>query len=254
MSVSIDLSGRRALVTGAGRGIGRETAMLLARAGAVLTIADIDEASARSVADEINTAGGRAIGLCADITRAEQTRALAASAIGEYGGIDILVNNAARWTTKLFKDMTPDDYDNDIRVTLYGTLNTSRAVLDCMMENKYGRIVNLISDAGRVGEPYLTAYSAAKGGVAAFTKALAKEVGRYGITVNGVAPGITHTPGAQDFIQQAGGEEKISRSYPLRRLANPIDIANAILFLASDLSSYMTGQVFSVSGGYSTAG
>jgi NAD(P)-dependent dehydrogenase (short-subunit alcohol dehydrogenase family) len=127
-------------------------------------------------------------------------------------------------------------------------------VLDAMMQQNYGKIVNLISDAGRIGEPYLTVYSAAKGGVAAFTKALAKEVARYNITVNGVAPGVTHTPGAAGFIEGAGGAEKLGKAYPMRRLAQPIEIANAILFLASDMSSYMTGQIFSVSGGYSTVG
>lgn len=254
MTVSIDLSGRVAIVTGAGRGIGCETAQLLARAGARVVIADIDEASARAAAQQIAAQGAEALGLKVDVTSADDARALALAALAEFGRIDILVNNAARWTTKLFKDMTPQDYDADLRVTLYGTLNVSRAVLDAMMEQKSGRIVNLISDAGRIGEPYLTVYSAAKGGVAAFTKALAKEVGRYSITVNGIAPGITHTPGAQEFIQGAGGEEKLAKAYPLRRLAQPSDIANAILFLASDLSAYMTGQIFSVSGGYSTVG
>ncbi|MBI3732388.1 MAG: SDR family oxidoreductase [Chloroflexi bacterium] len=250
----MDLSGRSAIVTGGGRGIGRETAMLLARAGAQLTIADLDEVSAQGVADEITAQGGRAVAVRADITRVDDAQAIALACLNTYGRIDILVNNAARWTIKLFKDMAPQDYDTDIRVTLYGTLHVSRAVLDPMIAQKYGRIINLISDAGRVGEPYLSVYSAAKAGVAGFTKALAKEVGRYNITVNGVAPGTTHTPGAADFIERAGGEEKLAKAYPLRRLGQPADIANAILFLASDLSSYMTGQIFSVSGGYSTAG
>ena len=254
MAVSIDLSGKSAIVTGGGRGIGRETALLLAQAGASLTIADLDLASAQSVADEIKAKGGAAIAFKTDVTSAESAQAMAQAALAAHGRIDILVNNAAVWTTKLFKDMTPQDYDRDIRVTLFGTLNCSRAVLDAMSVQKYGRIVNLISDAGRIGEPYLTVYSAAKGGVAAFTKALAKEVGRFNITVNGVAPGITNTPGAQGFIEGAGGAEKLAKAYPLRRLAEPIDIANVILFLASDLSAYMTGQIFSASGGYTTIG
>jgi len=254
MAISIDLSGKSAIVTGGGRGIGRETALLLARAGASLTIADLDEASAAKVVEEIRALGGKAIAVKTDVTSAESTQAMAQAALAAHGRIDILVNNAAVWTTKLFKDLTPQDYDRDIRVTLFGALNCSRAVLDAMSAQKYGHIVNLISDAGRIGEPYLTVYSAAKGGVAAFTKALAKEVGRFNITVNGVAPGITNTPGAAGFIEGAGGAEKIAKSYPLRRLAEPIDIANAILFLSSDLSAYMTGQIFSVSGGYSTVG
>lgn len=252
MAVNIDLSGKSAIVTGGGRGIGRETALLLAQAGARLTIADLDEASAQGVAEEIRARGGSAVAVRTDVTRAEDAQNMVRAALDAHKRVDILVNNAARWTIKLFKDMLPPDYDADIRVTLYGALHCSRAVLDPMTEQKYGRIVNLISDAGRIGEPYLTVYSAAKGGVAAFTKALAKEVGRFNITVNGIAPGVTHTPGAAGFIEQAGGEEKIAKAYPLRRLAQPIDIANAILFLASDLSSYMTGQIFSVSGGYTT--
>ena len=254
MAVNIDLSGKSAIVTGGGRGIGRQTALLLAQAGACLTIADLDEASAKSVADEIQSTRGSAIAFKTDVTSAESTQAMANAALDAHGRIDILVNNAAVWTTKLFKDMTPQDYERDIRVTLFGTLNCSRAVLDAMSAQKYGRIVNLISDAGRIGEPYLSVYSAAKGGVAAFTKAFAKEVGRFNITVNGVAPGITNTPGAQGFIDGAGGAEKIAKAYPLRRLAEPIDIANVILFLASDMSAYMTGQIFSASGGYTTIG
>jgi 2-hydroxycyclohexanecarboxyl-CoA dehydrogenase len=254
MAVSIDLSGRSAIVTGGGRGIGRETALLLARAGAQLTIADLDAASAEEVAAEARALGVHAIGVRTDVTSAADAQAMAQAALAAHGRIDILVNNAARWTIKLFKDMTPQDYDNDIRVTLYGALHCSRAVLDTMSAQKYGRIVNLISDAGRIGEPYLSVYSAAKAGVAGFTKALAKEIARYNVTVNGVAPGTTNTPGAAEFIATAGGEEKLARAYPLRRLGQPLDIANAILFLSSDMSSYMTGQIFSVSGGYSTVG
>jgi NAD(P)-dependent dehydrogenase (short-subunit alcohol dehydrogenase family) len=254
MSVTIDLSGRSAIITGGGRGIGRETALLLARAGANLTIADLDEASANAVAAEAQALGVNAIGVQTDVTQMDSARAMAEAALGAHGQIDILVNNAARWTIKLFKDLTPQDYDNDIRVTLYGSIYCSRAVLDAMMARKSGRIINLISDAGRIGEPFLSVYSAAKAGVGGFTKALAKEVARYHITVNGVAPGTTNTPGAADFISAAGGEEKLAKAYPLRRLGQPLDIANAILFLSSDLSAYMTGQIFSVSGGYSTVG
>lgn len=254
MPVSIDLTAKSAIVTGGGRGIGRETALLLAQAGARLTIADMDEPSAKSVAEEIRTRGGAAIGVKTDVTNAEDAKSMVSAALDTYKSVDILVNNAAVWTIKLFKDMTPQDYDRDIRVTLYGALHCSRAVLDPMMQQNSGRIINLISDAGRIGEPYLTIYSAAKGGLAAFTKALAKEVGRYSVTVNGIAPGVTHTPGSASFIEGAGGAEKLSKAYPLRRLAQPTDIANAILFLASDMSSYMTGQIFSVSGGYSTVG
>lgn len=254
MPVQIDLTGKSAIITGSGRGIGRETALLLAQAGARLTIADIDESNAKSVAEEIRASGGAAIAVKTDVTDPDDAKKMVRAALEAHSRADILVNNAAVWTIKLFKDLKPQDYDRDIRVTLYGALNCSRAALDPMMQQKYGRIINLISDAGRVGEPYLAVYSAAKGGVAAFTKALAKEVGRYNITVNGVSPGTTKTPGSQSFLENAGGAEKLSKAYPLRRLGRPQDIANAILFLASDMSSYVTGQILSVSGGYSTVG
>ncbi len=254
MSISIDLGGRSAIVTGGGRGIGRETALLLARAGASLTVADLDKASASAVAEEARALGVHAIGVGTDVTNWDDVQRMAQLALSAHQHVDILVNNAGRWTIKLFKDFPVENFDDDIRVTLYGTLYCTRAVLDGMITQRHGRIVNLISDAGRIGEPYLTVYSAAKAGVAGFTKALAKEVGRHNITVNGVAPGTTHTPGAEEFISTAGGEEKLARAYPLRRLGQPLDIAGAILFLASDLASYMTGQIFSVSGGYSTAG
>jgi NAD(P)-dependent dehydrogenase (short-subunit alcohol dehydrogenase family) len=127
-------------------------------------------------------------------------------------------------------------------------------VLDGMKAEGYGRIVNLASDAGRIGEPFITAYSAAKAGVIGFTKALAKEVGRHGITVNAVAPGTTKTPGSAALIEQWGGEERLARTYPLRRLGEPEDIAGAVLFLCSDLAGWITGQVLGVDGGYATVG
>jgi NAD(P)-dependent dehydrogenase (short-subunit alcohol dehydrogenase family) len=253
MAVAIDLGGKVALITGAGRGIGRETAHLMAAAGARVAIADLAGDSARVVAAEIQRAGGQAMGLPADVTSPADAARMVAETLRAFGRLDILVNNAARWTVKPFKELTPQDYDTDIGIGLVGTLHTTRAVVESLVQQGSGRIINVVSDAGRVGEPFLTVYSAAKAGVIGFTKALAKELGRYNITVNAVAPGTTRTPGARDFIEGVG-EEKMVKSYPLRRLGEPRDIANAILFFASDLSGYVTGQVLSVSGGYSTAG
>src|SRR5512142_588291 len=156
MAITVDLADKSAIVTGSGRGIGRATAMLLARAGACLTIADLDEATAASTAEEIRSQGASATHVRTDITQPDDSRKMVEAALAAYGRVDILVNNAARWTTKLFKDMTPQDYDNDIKVTLYGTIYATRAALDPMMEQKYGHIVNLISDAGRIGEAYLS--------------------------------------------------------------------------------------------------
>jgi NAD(P)-dependent dehydrogenase (short-subunit alcohol dehydrogenase family) len=253
MALTIDLGGKVALITGAGRGIGRETAHTIGAAGGRVVVADLMGKSARAVAAEIERAGGQAIAVSADVTKPADAARMVQEALHAFGRLDILVNNAARWTVKPFKDLSPTDYDTDIGIGLFGTLHATRAALDALVQQDSGRIINVASDAGRVGEPFLTVYSAAKAGVIGFTKALAKELGRYNITVNAVAPGTTRTPGARDFIEGAG-EEKMVKAYPLRRLGEPRDIAGAILFFASDLASYVTGQVLSVSGGYSTAG
>lgn len=253
MAVTIDLGGKVALITGAGRGIGRETARLMAAAGGRVAIVDLLEDSAKAAAAEIAKNGGQAIGVSADVTKPADALRMVEEALRAFGRLDILVNNAARWTVKPFKDLTPQDYDTDIGIALLGTLHSTRAAVDPLVRQGSGRIINVVSDAGRVGEPFLTVYSAAKAGVIGFTKALAKELGRYNITVNAVAPGTTRTPGAQEFIQGVG-EEKMVKAYPLRRLGEPRDIAGAILFFASDLAGYVTGQILSVSGGYSTAG
>jgi NAD(P)-dependent dehydrogenase (short-subunit alcohol dehydrogenase family) len=253
MGVAIELGGKVALITGAGRGIGRQTAHLLAEAGAKIAVVDLVGDSAESVAAEIAAGGGQAIGVSADVAKAGETSRMVAETLDAFGRLDILVNNAARWTVKLFKDLTPSDYETDIGVGLLGTFHSTRAAVEPMMRQQSGRIINIASDAGRVGEPFLSVYSAAKAGVIGFTKALAKELGRYNITVNAVSPGTTKTPGSQGFIEGIG-EEKMVKAYPLRRLGEPGDIAGAILFLASDLSGYVTGQTLSVSGGYTTAG
>ncbi len=250
MTVSIDLTGRVALVTGAGQGIGRATALRLAEAGAIVAVADIVPERAQAVADDVTHAGSMGMAVPLDVTNARAVQEAVKRVEGSLGRVDILVNNAARWRVKLFKDIAPDEYQSEIDIILYGSLYCSRAVLDGMIEQRSGRIVNIISDAGRVGEPFLSVYSAAKAGLAGFTKSLAKEVGRYGITVNGVAPGTTETPGAEEFITRAGGVEALAKAYPLRRIGQPDDIANAVLFFASDLSGWVTGQILSVSGGY----
>jgi NAD(P)-dependent dehydrogenase (short-subunit alcohol dehydrogenase family) len=253
MTVGIDLGGKVALITGAGRGIGRETAHLAAAAGGRVAVVDLAGDSAKAVVAEIEKQGGQAVAVSADVTKPVETARMVEETLRAFGRLDILVNNAARWTVKPFKELTPQDYDTDIGIALLGTLHSTRAALDALIRQGSGRIVNVVSDAGRVGEPFLTVYSAAKAGVIGFTKALAKELGRYNITVNAVAPGTTRTPGSRDFIEGAG-EEKLVKAYPLRRLGEPRDVAGAILFFASDLAGYVTGQVLSVSGGYSTAG
>lgn len=255
MSVSIDLSGRVAIVTGGGSGIGRETSQLLARAGASVAVADKNKSAAQETAELITKAGGQAVGVEVDVTEPDAAAEAVENTVQAFGAVNILVNNAAAWTVGLFKDITKDEYVNkDIGVSLVGTMVMTRAVFDVMRENGGGSIVNLISDSARVGEPYMVAYGAAKGGVISFTKGFAKEAARSKIRVNAVSPGTTKTPGANPVIDKWGGEEKLMAAYPLRRLGEPIDQANAILFFCSDMSSWVTGQVLSVNGGYAMVG
>lgn len=253
MSVAIDLTGRTAIVTGAASGIGRETAHLFRAAGAHVVVADLDLAGAQRVVAELQRDGGQALAAEVDVRDPDAAQAAVSSTIDRFDKVDILVNNAAAWTIKLFREMSPEEFRRDVDVTLIGTMVMSRAVFGPMREQGGGSIVNLISDSGRVGEAFMVAYGAAKAGVMGFTKGLAKEGGRYQVRVNAVSPGTTMTPGASPIVEMWGGEEKLVKAYPLGRLGQPIDQANAILFLASDMASWVTGQILSVSGGYTMA-
>jgi NAD(P)-dependent dehydrogenase (short-subunit alcohol dehydrogenase family) len=250
MAVTIDMSGKTAIVTGSAQGIGFETARLFADAGASVMLADIQAEKVAGAAEELRGSGHDVASAVADIRDPEQTRAAAQAALDRWGRIDVLVNNAAFWTVKFFSKLEPEDVQKDIGITLVGTMNMTRAVLDAMIEQKSGAVVNLISDSARTGEARLSAYAAAKGGVIAFTKSFAKENARFGIRANGVSPSTTHTPGGDDTLEIWGGEEKVVPFYPLGRLGQPSDIANAILFLASPLAPWITGQILSVNGGF----
>ncbi len=245
---------RVVLVTGAGRGIGRAIAEAFAKEGARVVVNDINEETAKNTAEELKKLGGDAIGVKADVTDYEDVKRMVDEVKKAFGPVDILVNNAGFWTIKKFTDTTPEDWEKDIRICYYGTLNCTHAVLKDMIEKKYGRVINIVSDAGRIGEPYLTVYSGAKAAVIGFSKALAKEVARHNITVNCVAAGVTKTPGVEGFLKSVGGEEKLVKAYPRGRLGNPEDIANGVIFFALDESEYITGQVISISGGYTTVG
>jgi NAD(P)-dependent dehydrogenase (short-subunit alcohol dehydrogenase family) len=249
MSISIDLSGEVALVTGGGSGIGEAIAITLARAGAGVAVADLSEKSASRVAKAICESGGKAFAVQMDIADPTSVEVAISRLHDELGQISILVNNAATWVVKEFKDTTPQEVDRVIDVTLIGTINVTRAALRDVVERK-GRVINTISDSARTGERFMSVYAAGKAGLIGLTKSLAKEVGRDGVTVNGVSPGTTSTPGGSAFIEAAGGPEKLARAYPMGRIGEPQDIANAVLFFASPLSSWITGQILSVSGGF----
>jgi NAD(P)-dependent dehydrogenase (short-subunit alcohol dehydrogenase family) len=249
MSITIDLSGEVALVTGGGSGIGEAIATTLARAGAAVAVADLSQESATCVADAIHGTGGKALPLQMDIGDPGSIQAAISQLHSELGPISVLVNNAAAWVVKEFKDTTPAEVERVVGITLIGTINVTRAALPDVVERR-GRVINTISDSARTGERFMSVYAAAKAGLIGLTKSLAKEVGGSGVTVNGVSPGTTSTPGGSAFIEAAGGPEKLARAYPMGRIGEPEDIANAVLFFASPLSSWITGQVLSVSGGF----
>ena len=236
-----------AIVTGAGQGIGRAIAEKLAVEGATVVVTDINEATAKETAEAI---GGGAIGIHADVTSRESVDAMVDQVRSRFGRIDVLVNNAGWDKAGPFVDSDPADWDRVIQINLYGVLNTSKAVLPVMAEQGYGAVVNLASDAGRVGSSGEAVYSAAKGGVIAFTKATAREMARHQVNANCVCPGPTDTA----LFASVGGDnpklrEALTKAIPFRRLAEPSDLANLVAFFASDEASYITGQTVSVSGG-----
>ncbi|MGE5291246.1 MAG: SDR family NAD(P)-dependent oxidoreductase [Micromonosporaceae bacterium] len=241
------LSGKIAIVTGAGQGIGRAIAEKLAAEGATVVVADIDEAAAGQTARAI---GGGAIAVTTDVTSAESVTAMTGRVKSRFGRIDVLVNNAGWDKAGPFTDSDPADWDRIIRINLYGVLNTSKAVLPIMVAQGCGTVVNIASDAGRVGSSGEAVYSAAKGGVIAFTKATAREMARYQVTANCVCPGPADTA----LFASIGGDnpklrDALIRAIPLRRLAEPADVAGAVAFLASGDAAFITGQTVSVSGG-----
>ncbi len=242
-----NLDDKSAIVTGAGRGIGRAIAEKLAAEGATVAVTDLDDSSARETADAI---GGGAIALQVDVTDRPGVEAMARSVHEQFGRIDVLVNNAGWDKAVPFLDSDPADWDRVIQINLYGVFNTCRAVLPFMVGQGSGAVVNIGSDAGRVGSSGEAVYSAAKGGVIAFTKSLARELARNQIRVNCICPGPTETP----LFASVGGDdprlrEALIKAIPFRRLAEPSDLANAVAFYASDEASFITGQTVSVSGG-----
>ena len=243
------------LVTGGGGGIGGALCRAIAAQGAAVAVADLDAARAAAVAAEVAAAHGTpALGVALDVTDDESVRSAVRRVEDELGPLTGLVNNAGIDVIGRFVDSTPETWDRLIAVNLRGTIAVTRAVLDGMIAREAGRIVCIASDAGRVGSSGEVVYSATKGAVIAFGKALAREVARHGVTVNAVCPGPTDTP-LLDQVRDASPKlyEGLARAVPMRRIGTPQDIAPAVAFLLSDGAGYVTGQTLSVSGGLTMA-
>jgi 2-hydroxycyclohexanecarboxyl-CoA dehydrogenase len=252
------LKERVAVVTGGGGGIGGATCIRFAQEGARVAVLDRNLEGAQATVARIRDEGGDALAIPCDITERASVESAVAKVLSEWGGIDILVNNAGWDVFKPFTKTVPAEWDRLIAINLVGPLNMHHAVLPGMVERKAGRIVNIASDAARVGSSGEAVYAACKGGIVAFSKTIAREHARHNITVNVVCPGPTDTALFADYKQGAGNPEKLEeafrRSIPLGRIGRPADLPGAILFFASDDAAYVTGQVLSVSGGLTMAG
>jgi 2-hydroxycyclohexanecarboxyl-CoA dehydrogenase len=249
----LDLSGKSAFVTGAGQGVGRQIALHLAAHGARVGVNDVNAQRAQSVVDEIIAQGGAGLALSGDVTDFKAVMAAAEA----FGGADILVNNAGNFgadpsklTGRPFWEQDPEEWRAWVDVNFYGVLNCSRAFLPGMVAKGAGSVINVISDAGRVGEAKLDVYSGAKAGAAGFTRAIARSVGRFNVRANCVAISTTRTPTTAILTESPDVAKKVLAQYVIRRFGEPSDVANMVLFLASDATTWVTGQTYPVNGGF----
>ncbi len=243
----MDLNGKTAIVTGAAQGIGYTIALSLAEQGADVAVCDISEESLKNVTGEIEKLGRKALAIRADVSLSSDTDELVKKTAEAFGKIDILVNNAGITRDTVLLRMKEEQWDQVMQVNLKGTFNCTKAVIRPMFKQKYGRVVNISSVTGAMGNAGQANYSASKAAVIGFTKAVAREYAHCGITVNAVAPGFIKTA-MTDAIPDKEREAMIS-AIPAKQLGLPEDVANAVCFLSSDLAKYITGQVIHVNGG-----
>jgi 2-hydroxycyclohexanecarboxyl-CoA dehydrogenase len=252
------MSNRTALVTGGAQGIGRGIALSLGQAGFKVAVADLNTDAAEQTAKEIEAAGGTAVAVRIDVTDTESVRGAVAEVEAELGPVEVVVNNAGWDDFMPFVKTTEEFWDKILDINFKGALRVIQATIPQMMERGFGRVINIGSDAGRVGSSLEAVYSGSKGGIIAFTKTLAREVATKGVTANTVCPGPTDTPALRKFADGAGDDaEKViagmTRAVPMRRLGTPEDIGPAVAFFASDAAGFVTGQTLSVSGGLTMA-
>ncbi len=251
------MSGRVALVTGGASGIGREVCLELAAAGRRVAVADIQTARAGETASTIRSAGGEAMAVTIDVTDAESVDRGCRHVEVDFGPIEILVNVAGWDRFMKFVDTDEDFWDRIIDINFKGMLRTTHRCVPAMIDAGWGRIVNIASDAGRVGSSLEAVYSGAKGGTIAFTKTLAREVARRGITANVVCPGPTDTPLLSEIAAANPDSDRVlgamANAVPMKRVGRPEEVASAVVYFASDAASFTTGQTLSVSGGLTMA-
>lgn len=262
--MDLGLKGKTVIVTGGGSNIGRANSIAFGEEGANVSIVDLDEAAGNKVADIIRSKGAKAMVSRADVTKFEEVEKVVKNTIDQLGGVDVLINGVGWDDFTPFIEIPLDKYEKYISLNLRHVLYFTRAVLPHMSEKRAGVIINIASDAGRIGEFRESIYSACKGGVIAFSKNIAREFGRFGIRCNSICPSVTIPPEEElssssmlkgdqvNALFPPEVREKLAKaSYPLRRLGTPQDIANMVTFVASDRANFVTGQTISVNGGYS---